>query len=145
MAAEATPCAGQARGPVLGNDLNFSAAFTVLAGAPALPANNPARSRRLDRLAAAGAHARAACSPTAAIARGGDASLRPHLRGAALIFSKDFEMPVAQARPLSHKIADEVSCSTRASSASPTRRRLYRRGGGVRKYLMDYDGVGSSG
>ena len=43
---------------VLGNDLNFSAVFTVLAGSPALPANNPgALKEAWAGFAAAGAHA----------------------------------------------------------------------------------------
>ena len=43
---------------VLGNDLNFSAGFTVVAGTPALPANNPGALREAwTGFAAAGAHA----------------------------------------------------------------------------------------
>ena len=43
---------------VLANDLNFSAAFTVLARAPAVPANNPgALKEAWTGFAAAGAHA----------------------------------------------------------------------------------------
>ena len=54
---------------VLGNDLNFSAIFSVVGGTPALPANNPAAVREAwAGFAAAGAHAGLhGLSPTAAI------------------------------------------------------------------------------
>ena len=132
---------------VLGNDLNFSAAFTVLAGAPALPANNPgALKEAWTGFAAAGAHAALHGLLTN---RGDRAEVEMRLYDLTsaeqrLIFSKKFEMPVAQVRRLSHKIADEVVLQyTGELGIADTKIAYTGAAGGIKEvYLMDYDGVG---
>jgi len=95
---------------VLGNDLNFSAVFTVLAGAPAIPANNPgALKEAWAGFAAAGAHAALHGLLTN---RGDRAEVEMRLYDLSypeqrLSASRKFDMPGAQARQITTKIADE--------------------------------------
>ena len=133
---------------VLGNDLNFSALFSVLAGTPPLPANNPgALKEALAGFAAAGAHAAIHGLLTG---RGDrvEAEMRlydltsPEYRQ---IAAKKFEMPVAQSRRLGHKIADEVVLQfTGELGVADTKIAYTGAAGGVKEvYVMDYDGVGA--
>jgi TolB protein len=133
---------------VLGNDLNFSALFSVVAGTPALPVNNPAAVREAwASFAAAGAHA----AIHGLLTMRGDrveAEMRlydltsPEQR---LIGSKKFEVPAAQARRLSHKIADEVVLQFTGERGVADTKIAYTAvgGGGKEVYVMDYDGVGA--
>jgi len=133
---------------VLGNDLNFSALFSVVAGTPALPANNPAAVREAwAGFAAAGGHA--AIHGLLSI-RGDrvEAEMRlydltsPEQR---LIASKKFEMPASQARRLSHKIADEVVLQFTGELGIADTKIAYTgvARGSKEVYVMDYDGVGA--
>ena len=132
---------------VLANDLNFSAAFTVLAGAPAVPANNPgALKEAWTGFAAAGAHAALHGLLTN---RGDRTGVEMRLYDLTspeqpLIFSKKFEMPVVQVRRLSHKIADEVVLQyTGELGIADTKIAYTGAAGGIKEvYVMDYDGVG---
>ena len=88
-----------------------------------------------------------ACSPSAAIAPRSrcvsTTSPRPEHR---LIAAKKFEMPVAQARRLAHKIADEVVLAVhRRARHRRHEDRLRRRGAAESRKidLMDYDGAGA--
>jgi TolB protein len=139
---------GKRLAEVLGNDLNFSQLFSVVAGVPALPANNPAAVREAwANFAAAGAHAGLHGLLTIRADRV-EAEMRlydltsPDQR---LIASKKFEMPVAQARRLSHKMADDVVLQfTGEPGIADTKIAYTSAGGGVKEvYLMDYDGVGA--
>jgi TolB protein len=133
---------------VLGNDLNFSALFTVLAGTPALPANNAAAQREAwANFAAAGAHA----ALLGLLAMRGDRAevemrlfdlTSPEQR---LIASKKFAMPVAQARRLAHRIADEVVLQFTGEPGIADTKIAYTSASGGSKeiFLMDYDGVGA--
>ncbi len=133
---------------VLGNDLNFSALFSVLAGAPAIPANNPAAMRDAwANFAAAGAHAALLGLYTG---RGDRIEVEMRLYDLTspeqrLIASKKFEMPVAQARRLAHKIADEVVLQFTGELGIADTKIAYTAAGGGSKeiYMMDYDGVGA--
>lgn len=133
---------------VLANDLNFSALFSVVAGTPALPANNPAALKEAwASFAAAGAHA----ALHGLLTPKGDrleAEMRlydltsPEQR---VIATKKFEMPVAQIRRLSHKIADEVVLQFSGElGVADTKIAYTGAAGGVKEvYVMDYDGVGA--
>jgi TolB protein len=133
---------------VLSNDLNFSAIFSVVAGTPALPANNPAAVREAwAAFAAAGAHAGLHGLLTT---RGDRAEVEMRLYDLTSpeqrpIATKKFEMPVPQARRLSHKIADEVVLQfTGELGIADTKIAYTGAAGGVKEvYLMDYDGVGA--
>jgi TolB protein len=132
---------------VLGNDLNFSGVFSVVAGTPALPANNPAAVREAwTAFASAGAHAALHGLLTT---RGDRAEVEMRLYDLTspeqrLITTKKFEMPVAQARRLSHKIADEVVLQfTGELGIADTKIAYTAAAGGTKEiYLMDYDGAG---
>jgi len=132
---------------VLGNDLNFSGIFSVVGGTPALPANNPAAVREAwTAFAAAGAHAGLHGLLTA---RGDRAEVEMRLYDLTspeqrLITSKKFEMPVAQARRLSHKIADEVVLQFTGELGIADTKIAYTgaAGGSKEVYLMDYDAAG---
>lgn len=133
---------------VLGNDLNFSALFSVVAGTPALPANNPAAVRAaLAGFAAAGGHAAVHGLLTLRGDRA-EAEMRlydltsPEQR---LIVAKKFEMPAAQARRLAHKIADEIVLQFTGELGIADTKIAYTTAvrGSKEVYLMDYDGVGA--
>ena len=133
---------------VLANDLNYSQLFSVVAGTPALPANNPAAVKEAwTSFAAAGAHA----ALHGLLANRGDrveveARLydltSPEQR---LIASKKFEMPAVQSRRLAHKIADDIVLQfTGELGIADTKIAYTAAAGGVKEiYVMDYDGVGS--
>ena len=131
---------------VLGNDLNFSGLFSVAAGSPAPPANNPAALKEAwTAFAAAGAHA----ALHGLLANRGDRAevemrlydlTSPDQR---MIVAKKFDMPVPQARRLSHRIADEVVLQfTGEPGIADTKIAYTAAASGVKEiYLMDYDGV----
>jgi TolB protein len=132
---------------VAGSDLTFSALFSVVAGAPALPADQAeALKKAWTDAAAAGAHA----AVHGLVSLQGDraeAEMRlydltsPDFRQ---IATKKFEMPVAEARRLSHKIADEVVFQfTGELGVADTRIAYVTARAGVKELaLMDYDGAG---
>lgn len=103
--------AGKMLSAVAGADLTFSGLFSVVAATGAIPANNPEALRRSwTEFAAAGAHA--GVHGLAAL-RGDRAEVEMRLYDLTtpdhrLIASKKFELPMAQARRLAHKVADEV-------------------------------------
>jgi len=131
---------------VLGNDLNYSALFSVLAGKPPLPANPGALREAWANYAALGVHAGLQGILTIRGDRA-EAEMRlydltsPEQR---LIATKKFEMPVAQARRLAHKIADEVVRQFTGELGIADTKIAYTAvgGGGKEIYTMDYDGVG---
>lgn len=134
---------------VTGNDLRFSALFSVVSDAAAPPANNPAALKELwSQAASAGAHA----------ALHGLLAVRPDRVEAEmrlydltstdqrLIVTKKFELPQAAARRLAHKIADEVVYQfTGEQGIADTKiAHLAAAGGGKEIFLMDYDGAGAT-
>lgn len=131
---------------VAGNDLNFSALFSVVGGSAPLPANNAEAVRKAwADAAAAGAHA----ALHGLLSLRGDraeAEMRlydltsPELR---LIASKRFDMPAAEARRLAHKIADEVvfQFTGEPGIADTKIAHVVARGGTKEIYTMDYDGA----
>ncbi len=133
---------------VVGNDLNYSAIFSVVAGAPALPANNPAAMRETwSKFAAGGAHAALLGLLTG---RGDRVEVEMRLFDLTspeqrLIASKKIEMPVAQARRLAHKIADEVVLQFTGEPGIADTKIAYTAagGGGKEIYMADYDGAGA--
>ncbi len=131
---------------VAGNDLTFSALFSVVKGAAALPANNPGAVRKAwTDAAAAGAHAALQGLLTIRGDRVG-AEMRlydlttPELKQ---IAAKKFEMPVAEARRLAHKIADEVVLQFTGELGVADTKIAYvvARNGAKEIYAMDYDGA----
>ena len=134
---------------VVSRDLTFSTLFSVVSGVPALPASNPGAVREAwANFAAAGAHAGLHGLLTLA----GDrvqVELRlydltsPEQR---LIVSKKLELPVAQARRLGHKVADEVVFQfTGEPGIADTRIAFAGSASGTKEiYAMDYDGAGLS-
>src|SRR6266851_558277 len=134
---------------VASRDLTFSALFSVVSGAPALPANNPEAAREAwANFAAAGAHA----GLQGLLALQGDrAQVEMRLHDLTspeqrLIASKKFEMPVAQARRLAHKTADEVvlQFTGEAGIADTKIAYLSSASGSKEIYMMDYDGAGAT-
>lgn len=131
---------------VAGKDLTFSALFSVVSDVPAPPVENPQALRELwANFAAAGAHA----GLHGLLRLRGDraeAEMRlydltsPEQR---LIATKKFEMPVAQARRLAHKVADEVVFQfTGEPGIADTRIAYVGSGSGAKElYAMDYDGA----
>jgi len=134
---------------VASRDLTFSALFSVVSGAPALPANNPEAAREAwANFAAAGAHA----GLQGLLALQGDrAQVEMRLHDLTspeqrLIAAKKFEMPVAQARRLAHKTADEVvlQFTGEAGIADTKIAYLSSASGSKEIYMMDYDGAGAT-
>jgi TolB protein len=131
---------------VTGNDLKFSGLFNVVSGAAALPAGNPDALRKAwTDAAAAGAHA----ALHGVVRLRGDRAeaemqlydlTSPELRQ---IGNKKFELPVAEARRLAHKIADEVVLQfTGEPGIADTKIAYVQVRGGVKEiYSMDYDGT----
>ncbi len=131
---------------VVGNDLRFSALFTVVADPSPPPAHNPAALKELwTAAAAAGAHA----GLHGLLSRRGDrveVEMRlydltsPEQR---LIASKRFEQPTASARRLAHKVADEVVYQfTGEPGVADTKIAYISRASGAQEvYMMDYDGA----
>ena len=134
---------------VAGNDLRFSALFSVVSDTAAPPANNAAALRDLwARAASAGAHA----ALHGLLAVRGDrveAEMRlydltaPEQR---LIVTKKFELPPAAARRLAHKIADEVVYQfTGEPGVADTKIAYISTAAGAKEiFLMDYDGAGAA-
>jgi len=131
---------------VAGNDLRFSGIFSPVTGTPALPASNPEALRKAwADFAGAGAHA----GLQGLLAVRGDrleVEMRlhdltsPEFR---LIGSKRFQMPVAEFRRLSHKIADEVMLQfTGEPGVADTKIAYVNKASGSKElYAMDYDGA----
>ena len=131
---------------VVGKDLTFSALFSVVSDVPAPPAGNPEALKDLwANFAAAGAHA----GLHGLLRLQGDraeAEMRlydltdPQQR---LIAVKKFDMPVALARRLAHKIADDVVFQFSGEAGIADTRIAYARSGSGTKelYAMDYDGA----
>ncbi len=132
---------------VAGKDLTFSALFSVVSGVPALPVNNPAAVREAwANLSAAGAHA----GLHGLLTLQGD-RVQVEMRLYDLtspeqrqIVSKKLEMPVAQARRLAHKVADEVVFQfTGEAGISDTKIAYVSSASGHKELsMMDYDGAG---
>jgi TolB protein len=132
--------------PVAGKDLTFSALFSVVSDISAPAADNPGALKELwANFAAAGAHA----GLHGLLRLRGDraeAEMRlydltsPDQR---LIAVKKFDMPVAQARRLAHKIADEVVFQFSGEQGIADTRIAYVGSGSGSKelYAMDYDGA----
>ena len=135
---------------VLAKDLTFSALFSVVSSLitelPAPPADNPKALQELwADSAAKGAHAglHGLLRPRGDRA---DAEMRlydltdPQQR---LIAVKKFEMPLAQARRLSHKLADEVVFQfTGEPGVADTKIAYVGSGSGSKElYAVDYDGA----
>jgi TolB protein len=132
---------------VLAKDLAFSSLFSVVSGVPALPANNPAAVREAwGNFAAAGAHA----GLHGLLGLQGDrVQLEMRLYDLTspeqrLIASKKFEMPLAQARRVAHKVADEVVLQfTGELGAADTKIAYVNSSSGNKEIsMMDYDGAG---
>ncbi len=132
---------------VTGNDLKFSALFSVVSGVPALPANNPGAVREAwANFAAAGAHA----GLQGLLTLQGDRAqveMRLYDLTAAdqrLIASKKLELPAAQARRLAHKVADDVVFQFTGEPGIADTKIAYASSASGQKeiHLMDYDGAG---
>jgi len=131
---------------VVAADLRFSALFSVAAGTPPLPADDPTGLKKaLEEFAAAGAHA----GLQGLLALRGDrveAQMRlydltsPEFRP---IATKTFTLPATQARRLAHKIADEtVYQFTGEPGIADTRIAAVSSESGTKEiYVMDYDGT----
>ncbi len=134
---------------VIGNDLKFSALFSVVAGLPPLPANRQEAVREAwTNLAAAGAHAGLHGLLTLRADRAeGEMRLydltSPEQR---LIATKRFEVPLAQARRLAHKMADDVVFQfTGEAGIADTKIAYTNSSSGTKElFMMDYDGAGPS-
>jgi TolB protein len=134
---------------VVGNDLRFSALFSVVSDIPAPPANRPEALRDIwSNFAAAGAHAGLHGLLTL---RGDRAEAEARLYDLTspeqrLIASKRFELPAAQARRLAHKIADEVVFQFTGEPGVADTKIAYSSSatGSKEIYVMDYDGAGAT-
>ena len=132
---------------VAGADLTFSAIFSVVGGAPALPADNPeAVKKAWSDAAAAGAHA--ALHGLVSV-RGDRAEAEMRLYNLTSpdfqqIATKKFELPLAESRRLAHKIADEVVLQfTGELGIADTRIAFVSARARTKEIvLMDYDGNG---
>src|SRR5204862_1806868 len=135
---------------VAGDDLTFSQLFSVVSGTGTIPANNPeALKKSWTDFAAAGAHA----GLHGLVAFRGDRTeteMRLYDLTTAeqrLIATKKFELPAAQWRRLSHKIADEVVLQFTGEAGVADTKIAYvlQSGRGVKEILMaDYDGMGAT-
>ncbi len=130
---------------IIGNDLRFSALFTVVANEPPLPANAEALKKKLADLAAAGAHA-AMQGVLGLTSQRVTVEFRlydltnPAFR---LIASKSFWVePVSAHRRLAHRIADEVVYQfTGERGIAETKIAYVTRAGATKEIaMMDYDG-----
>lgn len=144
-----TDTAGNAKqlASIAGDDLTFSQLFSVVAGTGSIPANNPAALKQSwTEFAAAGAHAGLHGLVTFRADRV-ETEMRlydltsPEQR---LIASRKFDMPAAQWRRLSHKIADEVVLQFTGEPGVADTKIAYVSGPRGRKEIVmaDYDGVG---
>jgi TolB protein len=132
---------------VTAGDLRFSGLFSPLTGAPALPVDRPEETRKAwADFAASGAHAGL---QGIMAARGDRLEVEMHLHDltspeARLIASKTFQLPAADARRLSHKVADEVVFQfTGERGVADTKIAYVGAASGVKEiYSVDYDGAG---
>lgn len=145
-----TDSQGLSRGvpDVAANDLRFSALFSVVSDVPAPPANNAAALRETwANFVATGAHA----GLHGLLGLKGDRAqvemrlydlTTPEQR---LIVSKTLELPVAQARRLAHRVADEVVLQfTGEPGIADTKIAYVGSASGQKElYMMDYDGAGA--
>jgi TolB protein len=130
-----------------GADLTFSALFSVVTGAPSIPADDrQALKQMLAESAAAGAHAALHGLLTLKGDRA-EAEMRlyeligPEQR---LVASKRFDLPAADGRRLAHKIADEVVYVFTGEPGIADTKIAYASGNSRTKelFVMDYDGAG---
>jgi TolB protein len=134
---------------VTGDDLTFSQLFSVVSGTGSIPPNNPAALKQSwTDFAATGAHAGLHGLVTF---RGDRVETEMRLYDLTtaeqrLIATKKFEMPPAQWRRLSHKIADEVVLQFTGEAGIADTKLAYVQGArGVKEILMaDYDGMGAT-
>jgi len=131
---------------VTGKDLVFSQLFSVVSGVPALPANNPAAMREAwSSLATAGAHA----ALLGLLSVNGDRAqvemrlydlTSPEQRQ---ITAKKIDLPLAEARRVAHKVADEVVFQfTGEQGVADTKLAYVNASSGNKElYMMDYDGA----
>src|SRR6185436_14700562 len=138
--------AGKLLASVAGADLTFTGLFSVVAATGAIPANNPsALKQSWTEFAAAGAHA--GVHGLLAL-RGDRAEVEMRLYDLTspehrLIASKKFELPMAQARRLAHKVADEVVLQFTGEPGIADTKIAYVAGPlGAKEIVMaDYDGA----
>jgi len=134
---------------VAGDDLTFSGLFRVVAATGPIPPNNAAALRQTwTEFAAAGAHA--GLHGLLAF-RGGRLEVEMRLYDLTspehrLIVSKKFEAPLASARRLAHKVADEVVLQfTGEPGIADTRLAFVRGPAGAKEiWMADYDGAAPS-
>lgn len=140
---------GKALPAVAAADLTFSGLFSVVAGTPAIAANDPtAVDRTWAEFAAAGAHA----GLQGRLAIRGDrleVDMRLHDLTSPehrLIASKKFEMPAAQMRRLAHKIADDVVLQFTGEPGIADTKIAYVSGprGAKEIQIADYDGFNAA-
>jgi TolB protein len=130
---------------VAGDDLTFSQLFAVVSGTGSIPPNNPAALKQSwTEFAAAGAHAGLHGLLTL---RGDKAEAEMRLYDLTtpeqrMIASRKFDLPIAQARRLAHKIADEVVLQFTGEPGVADTKVAYVSGKvGAKEILMaDYDG-----
>jgi TolB protein len=140
---------GKQLAAVTGADLNFSGLFSVVAASGTIPANNAEALRRSwTDFAAVGAHA----GVHGLLAMRGDRAeiemrlydlTNPDFR---LIASKKFEQPLASARRLAHKVADEIVMQfTGERGIADTKIAFVSGPRGAKELVMaDYDGAGAA-
>jgi TolB protein len=134
---------------VTGDDLTFSQMFSVVAGTGSIPANNPAALKQSwTEFAAAGAHA----GLHGLVSFRGD-HIETEMRLYDLttpeqrqIASRKFQLPAAQWRRLSHKIADDVVLQFTGEPGVADTKIAYVSGRTGQKEIVmaDYDGRGTA-
>ena len=140
---------GKQLASVTGADLTFSGLFSVVAATGTIPANNAEALRRSwTDFAAAGAHA--GLHGLLAL-RGDRAEVEMRLYDLAnpdhrLIASKKFEQPIASARRLAHKVADEIVMQFTGERGIADTKIAYASGprGAKEVVMADYDGAGAA-
>jgi TolB protein len=140
---------GKQLSAVTGADLNFSGLFSVVAASGTIPANNVEALRRSwTDFAAVGAHA----GVHGLLALRGDRAeiemrlydlTNPDFR---LIASKKFDQPLASARRLAHKVADEIVMQFTGERGIADTKIAYVSGprGAKELVMADYDGAGTA-
>ena len=140
---------GKQLASVTGADLTFSGLFSVVAATGTIPANNAEALRRSwTDFAAAGAHA--GLHGLLAL-RGDRAEVEMRLYDLTnpdhrLIASKKFEQPIASARRLAHKVADEIVMQFTGERGIADTKMAYASGprGAKEVVMADYDGAGAA-
>jgi len=130
---------------IAGKDLTFSALFSVVAGAPSLPANDPAALKKsLADFAGAGAHAALSGLLTQ---RGDQVEVETRLYDLTspdprVIASKKWNTTVQNHRRLAHQIADDVVFQfTGERGIADTKIAFTAKTAGVKElHMIDYDG-----